>query len=307
MRKYILALSLLVGATMACNTTPVTNRETTSIDTDVNAGEWARVPAGKFYYGMHNKDSVIDYNYEMMVTHVTSRQYLKFLKEALDSGQIEIKADSVYGWFPGEPFNGFRHEEKITAGLYLCMPLNVPGNHISYHNNEFSIDPGFENHPVVMVSWFGAWWYARFYGYRLPTEAEWTKAARGSDQRAYPWGNEIDEQTVNYIHSAKSLKPALGTKVVRTTPAGFYNGKKYKELQTIDNSSPYGIYDMAGNVWQWMADDYPRVHYKFMRGGSFSNYAHFLTIWSRNSAGPDHCSFNLGFRCVRDAKTTTGD
>ena len=307
MKKNILALSLLLWMAVACNTTPVINREITPIYTGIDTDTWARVPAGNFYYGLHNKDSVIDYNYEIMVTHVTNRQYVEFLKEALDVGKIEIKADSVYGYFPGEPFYGFRHEEEITAGLYLCMPLNVPGNHISYHNNEFIIDPGFEDHPVVMVSWFGAWWYALFYGYRLPTEAEWTKAARGTDQRAYPWGNEIDEQTVNYIHSTKSLKPVLGTEIVRTTPAGFYNGKKYKELQTFNNSSPYGIYDMAGNVWQWMADDYPRVHYKFMRGGSFSNYAHFLTTWSRNSAAPDYCSFNVGFRCVRDVEPTTGN
>lgn len=307
MKKFIVALSLLLGATMACNTTPVLNRETTAVDTGTDAGEWAQVPAGKFYYGLHNMDSIIDYDYEVMVTHVTNQQYAAFLKEALAGGKIEIKADSVYGYFPGEPFHGFRHEVQITEGMYLCMPLNVPGNHISYHNNKFSIDSGFENHPVVMVSWFGAWWYAKFYGYRLPTEAEWTKAARGTDQRAYPWGDEIDEKTVNYIHSTKSLKPVLETEIVRTTPVGLYNGKKYKELHTRDNSSPYGIYDMAGNVWQWVADDHPRMHYKFMRGGSFSNYAHFVTTWARNSSHPEYCSFNLGFRCVRDVKASTID
>ncbi|MDD2551342.1 MAG: formylglycine-generating enzyme family protein [Dysgonamonadaceae bacterium] len=307
MKKQILALSLLLAVSLACNTTPVLNRETTPIDTGINADEWALVPAGKFYYGLHSKDSVIDYDYEMMVTHVTNHQYVTFLKEALSEGKLEIKSDSVYGFFPGEPFHGFRHEDEINAGLYLCMPLNVPGNHISYHNNEFTIDPGFENHPVVMVSWFGAWWYAKFYGYRLPNEAEWTKAARGTDERAYPWGDEIDDKVVNYTHSTKSLRPVLGTEVVRTTPVGLYNGKKYKELQTRDNSSPYGIYDMAGNAWQWVADDYPRLHYKYMRGGSFSNYAHFVTNWARNSAHPEYCSFNLGFRCIRDVKAPTNN
>jgi formylglycine-generating enzyme required for sulfatase activity len=307
MKNNILALSFFLGMAVACNRIPVTDREITPIKTDIDPGAWRRVPAGNFYYGLHNKDSAVDYNFEMMITPVTNRQYAEFLKEAFAAGEIEIKADSVYAYFVGEPFYGFRHEEEITAGLHFCMPLNVSGNHISYHNQKFTIDPGFENHPVVMVSWFGAWGYARFYGYRLPTEAEWTRAARGGDQRAYPWGNDVNEQRANYIHSTKSLRPILGTGVLRTTPAGFYNGKKYRKLQTLNAASPYGIYDMAGNVWQWMADDYPRVHYKFMRGGSFLNYSHFLTTWGRNSAGPDYCSFNVGFRCVRDEKTIKVD
>ena len=304
MKKIILALSILLGVTIACNTTPVHNQEIASIDTGVDSDTWANVPAGKFYLGLHNKDSVIDYDFEIMVTHVTNQQYVKFLKEAIAEEKLEIKGDSVYGFFPGEPFHGFRHEEEISAGSYLCMPLNAPGNHISYHNNEFTVDPGFENHPVVMVSWFGAWSYAQFYDYRLPNIAEWTKAARGTDKRAYPWGDEIDDKILNYTHSKKSLEPVLETKVVRTTPVGLYNGKKYKDLQTHDNSSPYGVYDMAGNAWQWVADDLPRVHYKYMRGGSFSNYAHFVTTWASNSAHPEYCSFNVGFRCVRDVKVS---
>ncbi len=97
-------ISLLVGSIIACNTTPVLNRETTPIDTGADADEWALVPAGKFYMGLHNKDSVINYDYEMMVTHVSNHQYVNFLKEAIAEGKLEIKADSVYGFFPGERF-----------------------------------------------------------------------------------------------------------------------------------------------------------------------------------------------------------
>src|SRR5690606_28007950 len=85
-----------------------------------------------------------------------------------------------------------------------------------------------------------------------------------------------------------------------TTPVGFYNGQAYGGYQTEEAVSPYGLYDMAGNVWQWTADDYPYLHYRFMRGGSRSDYEPFLRTWARNSAGPDHVGFNVGFRCVQD-------
>lgn len=67
---------------------------------------------------------------------------------------------------------------------------------------------------------------------------------------------------------------------------------------------------MGGNVWQWVGDDYKKVHYRYMKGGSFTNYEYNLFVWARNSAGPDHYSINLGFRCASDPKverTTPAD
>ncbi len=183
--------------------------------------------------------------------------------------------------------------------MYLCMPLNVPGNHISYHNNEFTIDKGFENHPVVMVSWFGAYGGMPNFTYRLPTEAEWTKAARGTDQRAYPWGDEIDDKTVNYTHSTKSLNQCWGRRwCVLHRWTFLYNGKNIMSCKPATTAAL-----MVFTIWPEMcamrADDYPRVHYKFMRGGSFSNYAHFVTTLARNSSHPEYCSFNVGFKSAR--------
>ena len=155
-----------------------------------------------------------------------------------------------------------------------------------------------ENHPVTMVTWFGARAYCEYYGWRLPLEDEWEKAARGVDGRPYPWGDEIHRQNANYYSSRDpyEAQSKLGT----TTPVGFYNGKTYQGYQTIDSANPYGLYDMAGNVWQWTGDDHPDQHYRYLRGGSFQTYEYNLRAWTRNSAGPDYYSPGVGFRCARD-------
>ena len=152
-----------------------------------------------------------------------------------------------------------------------------------------------------MISWYGAQAYADYYGYRLPTDNEWERAARGTDQRAYPWGNEIEKGNANYLSSRHSIEKSIEN-YARTTPVGFFNGKKYGEFETIKSVSPFGLYDMVGNVWQWVGNDYPYVHLKYMRGGSYQNYHYNLTVWARNSSCSDYYSIWTGFRCVRNPK-----
>ena len=269
------------------------------VDTGVNPDAWVRIPAGEFLMGQHNHLTTIPYDYEIMVTDVTNLQYARFLNEALAAGAIKVEDNAVKGYYPGEPFDGHAHEKKIEPGYKVYMPLDKPGVAITFANNRFSVKKGWENHPVVMVSWFGANAYCQFYGWRLPTEKEWEKAARGTDGRAYPWGNEIHRNQANYYSSRNLLKKIWGDGVF-TTPVGYFNGKTYGNYQTRDGRSPYGLYDMAGNVWQWTGDDYHDTHLRYMRGGSFSNYEYNLRVWARNSAGPEYYDLNVGFRCVRD-------
>ncbi len=298
MKKIVYLLILLLVS--SCSSEVIVNKKAKKIDTGVNPDQWVKIPAGKFYKGMHNHVVNIDYDYEIMVTDVTNSQFAKFLNEAVKKNVIKIVDDRVIGHYKGERFDGYLHEKKIPEGDYLLMPFGEPGSHISLINDKFVVDEGFENHPVVMVTWIGAMTYAKFYGYRVPTENEWEKAARGTDKRGFPWGDFIDKHIANYQSSSAEIKKVLDVKIPRTTPVGFFNGKKYGDFATMDNKNTYGLYDMGGNVWQWTSNDYRDTHYKYMRGGSFKGYEHELTVWSRNSAGPDYYGIDVGFRCVRD-------
>ncbi|NPA44000.1 MAG: formylglycine-generating enzyme family protein [Chlorobi bacterium] len=301
MRKLIF-LFIVAFAFASCSEEVIVNPEIKEVDTGVNPDEWVKVPAGEFFYNMHAHVDTIANDYEIMITDVTNKQYAKFMNEAVAKGVIKIDGDSIKGHHDGDKFDGYLHEWEIPAGEYLLMPFGEPGSHIKLVDGKFVVDKGFDNHPVVMVTWFGAKAYADFYGYRLPFEKEWAKAARGTDKRAYPWGDEIDGSYTNYGSSRNAIQKLLGGNIARTTPVGYFNGNKYEDFQTKDNRSPYGLYDMAGNVWQWVGDDYPDVHYRYMRGGSFTNYEYNLFVWARNSAGPDFYSINIGFRCARDVK-----
>jgi formylglycine-generating enzyme required for sulfatase activity len=94
----------------------------------------------------------------------------------------------------------------------------------------------------------------------------------------------------------------MGSFGSRTSPVGFYNGRSYDGSVTLDSASPYGLYDMAGNVWQWTGDVYEGQHYRYLRGGSKDTYEMDLRVWVRNNATPTYYSPGVGFRCVRDVK-----
>jgi formylglycine-generating enzyme required for sulfatase activity len=285
-------------------------------DTGIDPSSWAEVPAGEFPSGQHDLIIDLEYDYQIMVTDVTNLQYAEYLNQALADGLIDVKDVDVIenenvsilygvaGYYPGDPFDGYEHEDPISEGEKLHIPLEETGERIIYKDNIFVAIPEYQNHPVTMVSWFGADAFCAYFGWRLPLELEWEKAARGTaliDGRglAFPWGNEIRSNHANY-YSSHDLFEKLTGKLGGTTPVGLYNGKEYDGFQTLDQASPFGLYDMAGNVWQWTGDDYPKQHYRYLRGGSFYSYEVDLRVWKRNSAGPTYFAPDVGFRCVRD-------
>ncbi|NQT24218.1 SUMF1/EgtB/PvdO family nonheme iron enzyme [candidate division KSB1 bacterium] len=300
MKTFLILLIGILILTSGCVNEPVDSLNSIPyIDTGVDPDSWITIPAGEFMAGLHDHEIDIPYDYEIMATLVTNAQYVEYLNSALVDATIKIVADSVMGFYPGDPFQGHHHEFEIGSGDKVHLLLNEPGLRTKFDADTFRVVSGFENHPVVMVTWFGAKAYADYNGLRLPTELEWEKAARGSeDNRAYPWGNEISRNHTNYYSSHDLFHKVLNPGA-RTTPVGFYNGQTISGYETKDNRSPHGLFDMAGNVWQWCGDDYSDQHYRYARGGSFANYEYNLRVWARNSAGPDFYAINIGFRCAR--------
>ena len=297
MKKCLIVLISLVFILTACGSVDL-DAPAPVFDTGVDPESWATIPAGEFVHGQFDEPALIDYDYEMMVTDVTNAQYAAFLNAAIEDGTASITDHQVQGYYAGDKFNGGRHEVEIPAGDYIYIPINDPALRLLFEDGTFSAKTDWVNHPMTMVSWFGAKAYCEYYGWHLPTELEWEKAARGTDNRPFPWGETIARNNANAIASRDPFED-MSSFGSRTTPVGFYNGNVYDGYQTLDSSSPYGLYDMAGNVWQWTNDVYEFQHYRYMRGGSSIVYENQLRIWQRNNAAPTFYSPAVGFRCAR--------
>jgi len=137
------------------------------------------------------------------------------------------------------------------------------------------------DHPVVQVSWEDAAMYAEWAGKRLPTEEEWEKAARGTDGRKYPWGDQIPTKDACNFNKNEG----------GTTPVGKYSPQ---------GDSPYGCVDMSGNVWEWTASDHEDGG-KVLRGGGWSHPGEFVRLAERPNHNQDDRYDTDGFRCVVDS------
>ena len=272
--------TILGACAQAPTGTPVAGPERTWLR-DADGVEMMPVPAGEFLMGSTDADPKAGDDekvqhpvyldaFWMDRTEVTNARYVQFLNSL--------------------------GEHAGACGGHDCVETRVEDtySHILEMDGHYSVERGFEAHPATQVSWYGAQAYCAWAGARLPTEAEWEKAARGTDGRLYPWGNEAPD----------CEKAQYGDCGGATVPVG---GR-------LAGASPYGVLDMAGNVWEWVGDWYDPGYYsvspernpqgpdsgvrRVFRGGSWGYLPAFLRAADRARNRPTYAGFNVGFRCA---------
>ena len=239
------------------------------------------IPAGEFQMGGSDSDAEIDEH----PVHTVDVNAFYIHKYEVTNAQYKNFVDANPQWQKNSI------PRKFHNGEYLKL----------WKDNTYP--PGKENHPVVYVSWYAAMAYAKWAGRRLPTEAEWEKAARGGLVGAkYPWGNVIDDSMANY-------------------------GGDFGDTQPVGSYSPndYGLYDMTGNVMEWCLDAYDESFYnhspsrnpiaggplvdivnnflnvtnpRVVRSGCWYNVPMHVRVADRYGTSPDDASGGRGFRCA---------
>jgi formylglycine-generating enzyme required for sulfatase activity len=187
------------------------------------------------------------------------------------------------------------HPKESPRYIEMGRAVTIENRGGKYHER-----PGLKRYPANRISWYGASAYCLWMGKRLPTEAEWEKAARGTDERLFPWGNE---------HPNNSL----------ATYRRKFSEWGFKAMVPVDSmaqgQSPYGVYHMAGNIWEWVADGFDPNYYtssptkdpkgpasstsRVLRGGNWYYKAYYMRTTYRFNEKPEKFKIWQGFRCSK--------
>ncbi len=288
------------------------------------------VPGGSFAMGRHVGSGGSDelpvhtvtvFAFYMDVFEVSNQAYADYLNTAYAQGRVTLSSNVVY--------------QVGGAGEALCDTVASSNySRITWNGTTFGVTAGKQDHPMVMVSWYGACAYANGRsraagltpcynettwncdfnadGFRLPTEAEWEYAARGGEHNPYykyPWGDSIDGSKANYSQSGDPFETGA---YPWTSPVGYYTGAQVPS--GTDMANGYGLYDMAGNVREWCNDWYSGSYYssspgnnptgpasgstRVFRGGGWAYSPSYLRSANRGASIPTFRNYALGLRVL---------
>ena len=295
----------LMGILLACGSSPIEDEDQEQNVEQPDLEDMVFIPAGEFLMGSPEGEGAFDEHPQHKVYldafyidkyEVTNAQFKEFVEA---TGYVTNAERKGYGevWNPRSYYSllNFSHVNWSSPHAWIWPPGYINPHPDTWENYNI-VDK--MDYPVTQVSWNDAQAYAKWAGKRLPTEAEWEKAARGTDGRLWPWGNvfniNIEGVTAHANIASDDLLP------VGSFPTGV---------------SPYDVYDMVGNAQEWVADWYAGDYYarssnnnpkgpdngiaRVLRGGSWRHQKsrHVLTT-SREYQGSSYSSNFVGFRCA---------
>jgi len=278
-------------------------------ESGISGGTMALLPGGSFQMGANVSD--------LMALCATFRRNCQ---EAWFASAEPIHPVTLAPFYmdshevTNETFALFLNETGGAAALCLGYPcLNTDESQIVMADGVYVVGGGLERRPAAGVTWYGAAAFCEWRGARLPTEAEWEMAAGWDDaagaSRLYPWGDAFDGKALNFCDAncqAEHANLAYNDGYTATAPVASYEAGR----------SPAGLYDMAGNVWEWVADWYDPTYYaaspeenptgplageeRVVRGGSWYDTGYFTAVAVRFPSPPHNADKTLGFRCAAD-------
>jgi formylglycine-generating enzyme required for sulfatase activity len=261
--------------------------------------DFISIPAGSFLYGDNKQPSVIEKPFAIARYPVTNLQYRRFVEPGGYEKPI-YWSKAGWEWRTGESDSQAQDDDEKRR--LKARPVDQRARPAYWHDARWNNPLA----PVVGVSWYEAEAYCNWLAaetgqpVRLPTEQEWERAARGTDGRAYPWGDDFDRNKVNcpefwagvddltdWDKWLKWLNDPSGGQIASTTLVG----------QMVEGNTPDGISDLSGNVWEWTALAEGRN--KFLRGGSWFDHRSLVHASRRGGYLPGDGFGDVGFRPAR--------